>query len=239
MSFTPSVQPLPEADLEDQIQPYFMHLTVENIPQSERQGQAVMETREVVQIRFAGDKNYSPIMPADAMYRRVGSRVITYAERWSDQYAEFQTGSAQTSSGTPLEKLVSYGITPSQLSLCRALKVYSIEALHHIEGQNLKNLGMHGNELKSMASRYTADQARGLATADEIQRLREELAALRAASPLPVDEKAEMAILPDGYEAMTDDELKAAIAAKTGSKPRGNPSRETLLNMAKGLDEAA
>lgn len=239
MSFTPSVQPIPESDLEHLITPYFMHLTIENVPQSEKQGQPVMETREVVQIRFAGDKNYSPIVPADSMYRREGSRVITYAERWADAYAAFQSGAAQTSQGTPLERLAGYGITQSQLSVCRALKIYSVEALHNLEGANLKSLGMHGNELKDMASRYTADQARGLATADEIQRLREELAALRAASPLPVDEKAEMTILPDGYEAMTDDELKAAIAAKTGSKPRGNPSRETLLNMAKGLDEAA
>ena len=29
----------------------------------------------------------------------------------------------------------------------------------------------------------------------------------------------------------TDDELKEAIAAKHGSRPRGQPSRATLLNM--------
>jgi hypothetical protein len=38
-------------------------------------------------------------------------------------------------------------------------------------------------------------------------------------------------VLPDGYEGMSDDELKAAIAEKVGARPRGNPSRETLVRM--------
>lgn len=234
----PSIQPLPEADLEHLITPYFKHITVENVPQSERQGQAVMETIEVVEIRFAGDKNYSPVVPVNAMYRRDGHRVITYAERWANQYAAFVQGAAQEASGTPLEKLSPFGITPAQLSLCRALKIYNIEALHGLEGANLKSLGMSGNDLKRMAAAYMEERAQGSATARELEALRAELEALKAGRPLPADEKAELDALPTGYEAMTDDELKEAIAAKKGRRPAGNPSRETLLIMARELEAA-
>jgi serine phosphatase RsbU (regulator of sigma subunit) len=163
------------------------------------------------------------------MYRMDGHHVVTYAERFAKQYAEFQQGAAQHASGTPLEKLSQYGISGAQLSLCRALKIYSIEALHSMEGTNLKALGMNQNALKDMARRYMEDRAAGGAVSAELAALRAELEALK--NPIPVDAKADADVLPDGYEAMTDVELKDAIEAKVGARPRGNPSRETLVRM--------
>lgn len=233
------IQRLPEADLDHLITPYFRHEVVENVPQSELQGKPVMDTHEVVEIRFAGDKNYVPVVPADSMYRRDGINVITYIERWPEQYAQFIAGADQLSAGTPLEKLNEYGISPQLLSVCRALKIYSIEALYNLDGQNLKNLGMHSNALKAMASKYMEDRAKGSETAQELERLRAEINALRAAAPLPVDAQEELDKLPDDYENMTDDQLKEAIAAKAnGQRPRGNPSRQTLLGMIRELDAA-
>lgn len=219
--------------LESQITPFFRFETFENVPQSELKGEAVMETIEVVELRFAGDKNYAPVFPALSMHRMDGHHVVTFAERFADQYAQFQSGSAQQASGTPLEKLASYGISSAQLSLCRALKIYSIEALNGLEGVNLKSLGMNQNALKEMAAKFLADRAMGGDTAREMAELRAELAALK--NPIPVDAKADAAVLPDGYEAMTDAELKDAIEAKVGARPRGNPSRDTLVRM---MDEA-
>jgi hypothetical protein len=219
--------------LEMQITPFFRFETYENVPQSELREEPVMETIEVVELRFAGDKNYAPVFPALGFHRREGHKEITFAERFSKQYAEFQGGVAQQASGTPLEKLLSYGISSAQLSLCRALKIYSIEALHGLEGQNLKSLGMNQNALKDMAARFMADRSSGGDTARELAELRAEIAALR--NPIPVDAKADADILPDGYETMTDAELKDAIEAKVGARPRGNPSRETLVRM---MDEA-
>ena len=54
----------PDAELEHLIPPYFRFETLENVPQSEIKGEAVMETIEVVELRFAGDKNYAPVLPA-------------------------------------------------------------------------------------------------------------------------------------------------------------------------------
>src|SRR3546814_4123907 len=74
------------------ITPVFKILEVENVPKSEVAGHAVMETKEVVEVRFAGSKNYSPIFPVDAFWKREGNRVITYGERWPDHYRQFKEG---------------------------------------------------------------------------------------------------------------------------------------------------
>ena len=219
--------------LESQITPFFRYETVENVPQSELRKEAVMETIEVVEIRFAGDKHYAPVFPALAMHRMDGYEVITFAERFADQYAAFQRGATQQASGTPLEKLSSYGISGAQLSLCRALKIYSIEALHGLDGPNLKSLGMNQNALKEMAAKFMADRSNGSQMAAEMAALRAELDALK--NPIPVDAKADADLLPDGYEGMTDAQLKDAIEAKLGARPRGNPNRGTLITM---LEEA-
>lgn len=236
-----------QENLEHLVTPYFRHQAVENVPQSEISGEPKMEIREIVELRFAGDKNFAPIFPADAMHRKDGHRVVTFAERFGDQYAEFQSGAAQTASGTPLEKLIQYGITPAQISLCRAVKIYSIEALHHLEGQNVRNLGMHANALKKMASDYMADRVSGAETAREIEKLKAEIEALRNAGAANIPEKntgpddAEQALkaADDEYAALSNDDLKALIKDATGSAPRGTPSREFLVNAVRELGISA
>lgn len=220
--------------LEHLITPFFRFDTYENVPQSELKGEAVMVTQEVVELRFAGDKNYAPVFPALAMYRMEGHHVVTFAERFAAQYAAFQAGATQQASGTPLEKLSQYGISGAQLSLCRALKIYSIEALHGLDGPNLKALGMNQNALKDMASRFMADRMAGGEMAAELANLKAQLAALQ--NPVPVDAKADAEVLPDGYEGMTDAQLKDAIEAKVGARPRGNPNRATLIQMMEAAE---
>ena len=222
------------------ITPVFKHLTVEDVPASERAGSAVMKTIEAVEVRFAGSKLYSPVFPVNAFWKRDGHKVITYAERWADQYRAFLEGGEQKAAGTPLEMLKSYGISQAQLSLCRALKIYSIESLHHLEGQNLKNLGMSANDLKRMAGAFMADRSKGNATASQIDELRAEIERLKKAVPAQeaTPQQVEQAIqeADDEFAAMDEDKLKDWIATKTGQgRPRGNPSRETLLSMAREL----
>lgn len=224
------------------VTPIFKHITVEDVPASEREGQPVLKTMEVVEVRFAGSKLYSPVFPANAFWKRDGHRTITYAERWADQYREFLAGNDQKAAGTPLEMLKPYGVSDAQLSLCRALRIYSIEALHHLEGPNLKSLQMNQNPLKEMARRYMADRSSGSQSADKIAELMAEVAALKsqipAKEPTPEEVEAALRAADDEYDAMSDDQLKEAIAAKVGSKPRGNPSRATLLSSIRELSAA-
>lgn len=223
------------------VTPLFKYFTRENVNASEREGHAVMETFVGVEVRIGGSKLYSPVFPADAQWMRDGHRIITYAERWPDQYRAFMEGNQQMAAGTPLENLSGQGITPSQLSLCRALKIYSIEGLASLEGQNLRSLGMHANVLKQMATEYLRGRQSGASVA-EIDAMKAEIAALKAmiaipekeATPKEIDEALRKADL--DFEAMADDDLKEWIAQKSGAgKPRGNPSHETLVSMAKEL----
>lgn len=236
------ISPIPETELEHLVTPYFRHETIENIPQSELQQRPVMEVREVVELRFAGDKNYAPVMPVDAMYRRDGHRVITYAERFADQYRAFQNGEDQKAAGTPLEMLADFGITPAQLSLCRVAKVYSIEALNDLDGHNLKTLGHSANALKEMARNYMAGRSRGVAAVDEVAALKAEIERLKSAIPAhntgAPEIEAAAAATNKPLADMDDAELKALIKAKTGQAPRGTPSREWLLNAAGELAAA-
>lgn len=224
--------------LDHQITPYFMHLTVENVPQSELKGEPVMETLEVVQLRFAGDKEYSPVKRIDEQAYKEGNRVITFAERFSGQYAQFLQGAAQEASGTPLEKLASYGISQAQLSLCRALKIYSIEALYGLEGSNVKNLGMHSNDLKAMARSFMDDRAAGGETQIELARLRQELAEMKAGvipeKEATAEEITKLASAPS-IDAMDETQLKDYIEEKTKVRPKGTPSIDALRSMAKDI----
>jgi hypothetical protein len=226
------------------ITPVFKHITVEDIPASEREKRPVMKTIEAVEVRFAGSKLYSPVFPVDAMWKREGHNVITYAERWADQYKQFLEGRDQKAAGTPLEMLKPYGISDAQLSLCRALKIYSIEALDGLEGPNLKNLQMNANPLKEMARKYLADRASGASVQSEIDALKAEIARLKAAQTIPANEatseeiEAAIKTADDEYSRLTDDELKGLIKDRTGSAPRGQPSRQFLLNAVRELDAA-
>lgn len=225
------------------ITPVFKHVQLENIPKSETAGHAVMETHEIVEVRFAGTRNYSPTFPANGFWMRKGNRVITYAERWADQYRAFKEGSPQEANGTPLEMLHGQGVTPELISLCRALKIYSIEALYHLEGQQLKTLGMNANKLKDAARMFLAARNDGAAALDEIAALRAEIAAMKTGAvpmaetpPEEIDAAIEAANA--AYAEMSDDDIKGKIAEITGSRPRGNPSRATLVNSLTELQAA-
>lgn len=227
-------------DIQMGVAPYFMNLVTEDIPQSFLQKRYVGKTVEVVQIRFPADTRFSPVFPTDAMWIRSGNSVITYAERFADQYRAFVNGEDQVSAGTPLEMLNPYGMTPDLLSYCRTMKIYSIEALHNLEGQNLKNLGMRGNRLKDMARQYMATVTQGADTASELEALRAEVERLRQMNVIPQQEF--NGATPEQisqFANMTDDELKEAIAQITGSRPVGRPSRETLERSLKELKEAS
>lgn len=216
--------------------PFFMHLTTENIAQSYIQRRYVPQTHEVVQIRFPLDTRYSPVFPADSMWMKVGNTVITYAERFAEQYRAFVNGDDQIAAGTPLEALNPYGMTPDLMSWCRTMKLYSVEGINSLEGQPLKNAGMRGNRLKEMARAYMASIANGMDTMTELEQLRAEVAALKGSNVIPKDEfdgvpQADL----DTFANMTDDQLREYLKEKTGASPDGRWGRDKLENMARSV----
>lgn len=225
------------------VTPLFKIMEIENIAKSEKEGHLVLETKEMVEVRIAGDKNYAPTFPAHAAWQRKGNQTITYAERWADQYRAFKEGDPQEAMGTPLEMLRPLGVTPELISLCRALKIYSIEALARLEDRGLKSLGMNGNTLKEAANKFLAERSGGSAMAARLAELEAELAALKQAGAAnvpaeqtpPEEVDAMVAEADAAFADMSDDEIKEEIAKLVGSKPRGNPSRATLEASLKEL----
>lgn len=240
------VQPVAIDEREITITPVFKIIQLENIPKSETSGRLVMENHEVVEVRFAGSKNYVPVFPADGMWKCEGNQVFTFAERWPEQYRAFKEGSLQEANGTPLEMLTTFGVTPEQLSLCRALRIYSIEALHMLEGSAAKTLGMNGNALKSAAAAFMADRAKGAGALAEMDALRARIAELEGRSTVvpevamteaEIDQVIKHA--DDAFAELSDGQIKDEIQKLVGSRPAGNPSRKTLVGMLDELTQAA
>lgn len=204
--------------------PVFKYVTYEDLLESEKAGQAIHKTEVVVQVQYSGNngRSYSPVFPAHAISHRDGHRSVTYAERWSKQYEEFMSGQNQTSQGTPLENLRPYGVTEAQLSMCRAIRCYSVEALLQLDGGTGKSLGMFSNDLMKMAREWASSNGAG--AKDEIAQLRAEIERLKSTSAAPV------AVEPEQLDVEVES-LKSRFAELTGSRPKGNPSIETLRRM--------
>lgn len=216
------------------ITPYFTYMEVDNVAQSENQKKLVKDLRPVCQLRIAGDRYYSPVVPVDSVWRTDGVNQITFAELYATQYRAFLNSEEQIADGTPLEELRPYGISPAQLSMCRAAKIYTVEALYHLEGPNAKNLGMHINSLKPMAQRFMESRGSVHAQSKEIEALKQQIEELRGAVIPPVESSPEE-IDEALYEAMTEQELRDFIIEKTGTKPDGRLGHSALVNLAKGM----
>lgn len=246
-----AIQPVVIDNHEITIQPVFRHESIEDINASEREGVLVKKVRTVVEVRFAGTDRYQPVFPVDAFWQYQNGRAITYAERWADQYNQFLTGADQRAAGTPLEMLRPYGISDSQLSLCRALKIYSIESLNAVEGDAAQGLQMARNALKKMAKDYLDAKAMRGAGVEQVADLQKQIEELRLQLAKASDGKSDTVVtevVPDQDElaaiteaanaeiaAMTADQIKDEIAQLTGSRPRGKPSHDTLVSMLTDL----
>jgi hypothetical protein len=135
----------------------FKNFAQRNEAKSVAAGRLVCDDVEIVEIRFPGSRAVS-VFPATAVSHwstdpHSGGQVqVTYAERFARQYRQFKEHAAQTKSGTPLQHAPF--LTEARRAELRALNIYTVEALAHIDGQELKNLGPGGRELKNQAEEY-------------------------------------------------------------------------------------
>lgn len=228
---------------ENLLVPIFRIHTTINEAKSKQAGRPIYDDIEVVEIRFAGDRQKVAVFPAheaepNASRESIanGGDIVTYAMVYNDQYKRFKAQEMQVAEGTPLSELTF--LTEAKRRELKALNIHTAEALAALDGGPLKQLGMGGRELKTQAQAYL-EKAAGSADvtrlAAENEGLRQQMADLQAqmanlASPsvLPADPEPEDKSLED----CTDAELKAFIKRETGEGVKGNPSRETLLNRA-------
>lgn len=226
----------------DLVIPLFKIHTTENKALTKEKGRPIFEDMEVVEVRFAGDRNKVSVFPAHAVCGQVQDdegdyRTMTYAERWPEQYKRFKAKQTQVAEGTPVDELPF--LTQAKRSELKALSIYTAEALSALDGNALKNLGPGGRELKNQAQAYL-DRAAGTADvtkmAAQIEDLKQQLAELQA----------EKAAAPGAseFEGWDDNKIKDWIEDKISERPRGNPSHATLVKRADEIaaalaDEAA
>lgn len=229
-------------DPDDSVLAIFKDFAVKNEALSAKAGRPVFDDMEIVELRFPGSKNWAAY-PATSFSHwsvdpQTGEQIkVTYAERFRRQYQQYKSHSTQTKSGTP----ISYAafITEARRAELRAQNVYTIEALAAIDGQELKNLGPGGRDMKNAAMEYIAETQSGAVNtqmAAELEALRaknqamqEDLEALRANKT-----KQEVASAnADEFDGMDLDQLRDFITSNTGVAPKGALNRKTLVRMAR------
>jgi hypothetical protein len=220
----------------------FRHHAMPNPARSKQEGRLICDDMEVCDIRFAGSRAMSTF-PATAISHWINDpenpysgeqTPVTYAERFKRQYQQFKGQTQQTKAGTPLTHVPF--LTEARRAELRALNIYTVEALASVDGQELKNLGANGRELKNQAMTYM-DESRVAAPNKAMQSELEEMRARNVV--LEEDAKALRERLDaedkDGestFDGMSLDQLRDYIKQATGHMPLGAMNRKTLVRMA-------
>ena len=217
----------------------FKMMARKNETESIVQNRPVFDDLEVVELRYPGSKNVG-VYPATGFSHWItapdgSQQALTYAERFRRQYQQFKAEAVQTKSGTPLD----YGrfLTEARRAELRAQNIYTIEALAAIDGLELKNLGMHGRDLKNKAMEYLEEARTGAPNTQMLS----ELEALRAKNALlEEDIRAIKDRAPeftptreDRFDGMNLDELREFVTTNTGQAPLGSMNRKTLIRLAR------
>lgn len=232
------MQPMPNADPrhpDNALVVVFRNHAVKNDAKSAAEGRPIFDDVEIVEVRPPGSRNWTGY-PATAVSNWAVDPItgeqtkVTYAERFSRQYQQFKAQQHQTVRGTPLDHAPF--LTEARRAEMRALNVYTVEQLAGVDGQELKNLGAGGRDLKNMAMEYI-EQSKANAPNTQLQA---ELLALRSrAALLEEDNEAlkQRAATGEGqFKDMTDEQVRDFVATHTGHAPQGNLNRKTLVRMA-------
>jgi len=213
----------------------FRNHAMKNEGKSAAEGRPIFDDVEVVDIRVPGSRNYQTF-PAHAFSAHgwvtdpmTGEQSqITYAERFSRQYQQFKQQLQQTKSGTPLAHAPF--LTEARRSELRALNIYTVEQLVAVDGQELKNLGPGGRDLKNMATEFITESKTNAPNMQAVA----ELEALRARNAvLEEDNEALKRTGGEGpFKEMTEKQIRDYIATHTGHAPTGDLNRKTLVRMA-------
>jgi hypothetical protein len=226
-----------------QVYVVFKNHSTMNEAKSKELGRPVYDDLEVIEIRFAANRQTVGVFPAHELCewgvdQNTGIRQrITYAQKYPDQYKAFKHGAAQSASGTPIEELTF--LTQGKRLELKALNIYTAEALAELDGVNLKALGMSGRELKNQAQAYldaAASTSDVLKMAAEIETLKAQLAAKDDDKPKRGRPKAKAddnPFLGDDYDA---DTLKVMLM-DLGVEYDNNASREDLAELVKAEND--
>jgi hypothetical protein len=224
-------------DPDEQLVVLFKYQAMENPEKTLKEGRPIFDDVEVCEIRSPGSKDVK-VFPSTAISAdgwkidpfTGQQRQESYAERFAHQYRQFKASAAQTKTGTPLEHAPF--LSDGRRAELRAQNVYTVEQLAAIDGNELKNLGPFGREMKNKAVEFIEESK----SAAPNKQMLVELEALKARNAILEEDAIAFKNAKSNdegeFEPMTLDQLKEFIAANTGRAPVGQPSRKTLVRMA-------
>jgi hypothetical protein len=221
----------------------FRHHALKNDAKSAEAGRPIYDDMEVVEIRFPGSRSVS-VFPATAFSHwnnnpHTGEQTpVTYAERFAHQYQQFKAQHTQTKSGTPLAHVPF--LTEARRAELRALNIYTVEQLAHIDGQELKNLGQNGRELKTKAQEYIEESKDAAPTSQlvaELDALRARNAVLEEDAKLLTREAERGNVADTDFNDMSLEQLREYITTNSGHAPHGSIGRKTLIRMAADVQQ--
>ena len=220
----------------------FIMQPVEDRNASREAGRPIFTEKEFCRIRWAGDNKRELVEPAHQFIDRDPETNMgrTYAQKFAEHYRLFKANQDQSAvNGTPLSEVPF--LTEAKRAELRALNIMSLESLAGLDGPPLKRLGMGGRELVNQAKAWL-DKAAGAALetrlAGENAALREEIEAMKAQiaslanKPAAAPKQEPVSSGPSPFAEWQDEDIKVFIQDRTGSRPRGNPSHDTLVSMA-------
>ena len=218
----------------------FRNHAIKNDAATAKSGRLIFDDMEVCDIRFAGSRNMSTFPAISVSHWSIdpesGEQVpVTYAERFPRQFRQFKEQTHQTKAGTPLQYVPF--LTEGKRAELRALNIYTVEALSVIDGQELKNLGQFGRDLKNKAQEFINDSkvnAPNMELQAELEALRARNAVLEEDSKLLKDRVIEPGATEAerAFDNMDLDQLREFITTATGHAPHGSMTRKVLVRMA-------
>ncbi len=227
---------MPLQDPDETLVALFKNHAQMNEAKSVAAGRPIFDEMEVVEIRSPGSRDFK-VFPATAVSHwqvnpyTTEQTQITYAERFAHQYRQFKARSAQTKSGTPLEHAPF--MSAGKVAEMRAMNIYTVEAMAAVDGQELKNLGTGGRELKNAAIEYIAEAKTNVAPNLQMQA---ELEQLRARNAILEEDllhvKSKQSAIESEFENMDLAQLREFITTNTGQAPLGSMNKKTLIRMA-------
>lgn len=214
--------------------------------QSAEEGRPIHRDKEMVRIRWAGDRKRELVAPAHEKAILVrgdnggGSVMISYSERYAREYEAFLRGKQDSVAGTPVDLLP--GLTESLIADFKAVKILTIEQLAGVQDRDLPKIGMGSRKWRDAARAFldhSADTAAVNKISAENEDLRSRLSQMEAmlaemqgrAVPAPGDRQSSI-------EDMSDEDLRSFLA-ECGIPVRANAARDKLLAAAREAMEIA
>lgn len=245
------------AEVTETARPRFYTEPVQNMAKSAEEGRPIFEPKKFIELKHPGDRLYSFVEEIDDAGMGMNRRQMAsgefigqdYAARFPREWDAFKRGEERASIGTPLDEWPA--LTRSRVYELKAMNIFTVEELSNIQDGQLQKMGMGARAEREKAKAFLAaakGSAHESAMAAELAELREMVTRITQGQaqaqipvPQPVGEQIGEIVThrEKTLEDCTDAELKDFIQRETGERPKGNPSRETLMKRAAELAQAA